>query len=326
MRKKLLTFCLALCMILPVGAQAAAYPTKAVTLIAPFGPGGAADLEGRAFAQVAPKYVGQPVLAVNKDGAGGIIGSQWVRMQKPDGYTLLAARVGPQGTVPALNLTIPYKWDQFTMIGLTQLDPFVYVVKADSPYKTLSDLINAMKAAPGKISFSTSGPSGLLALGSQMLVKEAGLDPIKGAKMVPFKGGGAAMTALLGGHVDFLGCNLGEANSQIKAGTLRALAVTSKERFSGVPDVPTVGELGFPALEAIVGWTAIFGPEKLPKEVVDFWVTVLQKVAKDPEWLKMTNELGSIPDVRSPEETKKFVQAQYELYYKLGQDLGIQVK
>ena len=132
------------------GLGLAKYPTKPITLVAPYGPGGASDLASRTLAAVAPKYIGEPVVVVNRTGAGGVTGSTYVNKSKPDGYTLLLARIGCQAVAPALNATIPYKWDQFTFLGLLELNPFVYVVKADSPYKTLDDLLKAIKAEPGQ--------------------------------------------------------------------------------------------------------------------------------------------------------------------------------
>lgn len=303
----------------------AEYPDKPVTLVAPYGPGGASDLAARTFAATAPKYVGQPILVINKTGAGGITGSTYVNKTRSDGYTLLLARVGSQGVTPALNKTIPYKWDGFTFLGLLELNPYVFVVPAKSPYKSLADLVGAIKANPGKLSFSTSGPGTILNMGPQMLLATNGL-PSSAATMVPYKGGGGAKTALLGGHVDFLGINLAPVLEQIQAGKLRALAVTTKERFPAIANVPTVREAGYPGLEAVVGWSGLWGPPNLPKEVVDYWRGILQKVAKDKAWNKFTKGLGSVPQIKSPADTKMFVQEQVDSYSKLGEKLGLIIK
>lgn len=307
------------------GSVLAKYPTKPITLVAPYGPGGASDLASRTLAAVAPKYIGQPVVVVNRTGAGGVTGSTFVNKSKPDGYTLLLSRIGCQAVAPALNATIPYKWDQFSFLGLLELNPFVYVVKADSPYKTLDDLLKAIKAEPGKLSYSTSGPLTLLNMGTQKLFSVAGLKS-DAATMVPYKGGGGAKTALLGGHVNFLAINLAPVLDQIQAGKLRALAVTTKERFVAIPDVPTVKEAGFPQLEDIIGWSGLWGPPGLPKEIVDGWAKALQGVKKDKAWNKFTKSLGSIPQILPPEETKAFAKRQYEVYHELGSKLGLLVK
>jgi len=144
--------------------------------------------------------------------------------------------------------------------------------------------------------------------------------------MVPYKGGGQAKTALLGGHVNFLCVNLSTVIDQIQAGKLRALAVTTPERFHMIPDVPTVKEAGFPGAEVIIGWSGLWGPPGLPKDVVSVWVAALAKVSKDKAWLKMTESLGSLPYIRPPEETEAFVKKQYEAYRELGQKLGLLIE
>ncbi|MEJ2344659.1 MAG: tripartite tricarboxylate transporter substrate binding protein [Gammaproteobacteria bacterium] len=304
------------------GSAQAAYPSKPIELVAPYGPGGASDLAARTLASVAPQYIGQPVLVVNRTGAGGVVGSNFVRNARPDGYTLLIARVGSEAVGPALNPTIPYKYNDFTFLGLLELNPYVFVVKADSPYKTFGDLVKALKEHPGKLSYSTSGPGTILNMGPQMLFDILGL-PTNAATMVPYKGGGGAATALLGGHVDFLGVNLATVLSNIQAGKLRALAVTTPERYAGLPNVPTVKELGYPKLEGIVGWSGLWGPPGLPKDVVRKWVKALQKISKDKTWNGLEKKLGSVPYIQSPEKTKAFVDQQYKVYHSLGKKLGL---
>ena len=306
-------------------AWADGYPSKPITLVAPYGPGGASDLAARTLAASVPGYIGQPVVVINKTGAGGVTGSTYVNKRKPNGYTLLLSRIGCNAVAPALNATIPYKWDGFTFLGLLELNPFVYVVKADAPYKTINDLIEAIKADPGKLSYSTSGPMTLLNMGTQKLFSVAGLKS-DAATMVPYKGGGGAKTALLGGHVDFLAINLAPVLDQIQAGKLRALAVTTKERFIAIPDVPTVREAGMPELEDIIGWSGLWGPPNLPKEVVDKWVAALQGVKKDKTWNTFTKSLGSIPQILSPAETEAFAKKQYEIYHELGKQLELLIK
>ncbi len=308
-------------MLLPLAATAA-YPNKPVTLVVPFGPGGASDLTARALSSVLPNYLGKSVLVVNRAGAGGVVGSSFVNHARPDGYTVLLARIGSQAIAPALNASIPYEWDGFTVIALVDLNPYVFVVNADSPYKTFDDLVQTLKNKPGELSFSTSGPDTALNMGPQLLFDTLGL-PTTVATQVPYKSGGAAVTAVLGKHVDFVGVNLVSAISGIQAGKLRALAVTTKDRVASIPDTPTVAELGYPRLETVVGWSAIYGPPKLPQEVVDKWVSALQQVAKDKTWLGLEEKLGSVPDVRPPEATTEFVRDQYETYRDLGEKLGL---
>lgn len=311
--------------LLSVGAAFAAYPQKPVSLVAPFGAGGVSDLEGRAFAQAAQKYLGQPVMVVNKTGGAGVVGSQFVRTSRPDGYTMLVGRIGPHGSIPAMNMTCPYKWDQFTIIGILQEDPVGVVVRADSPYKTLADLKKAILENPGKLAYGSSGPLGMNGMAPLVFVNAMGGKPTD-VKMISYGGGGETIAALMGGHIDFLATNLAECGMpQLRAGQFRALAVTSAERWPDLPDTPTVRELGLQELEFLRGWTGLYGPEKLPKEVVDKWSEVIQKVAKDADWLRMTHDLASVPSVKGPAESKAYVKKQIEMYDKLGDKLGIKI-
>ena len=304
--------------------NAAEYPSKPITLVAPYGPGGASDLHARIIAGAAPAYLKQAVLVINKTGAAGVVGSTYVVKAKKDGYTLLSARVGCQAGVPAMNPHIPYKWDEFTFLGLTERNPFVLVVKKDSPYKTFQDFEKALKGGK-QLSFSSAGVGTLLHLASLVMADKMGVDA-KNLTHIPYKGGGKARAALVGGHVDFLWQNLSGVIGAIQAGQAIPLAITTETRFKAVPDVPTVKELGYEEMETIIGWSGIFGPPDLPKEIADKWIATLASLKTDKTFNKLIKGLGSIPDIRSPEETKAFVKAQYETFRSVVKKLGIEVK
>lgn len=303
----------------------AGYPNRPITLVAPYSAGGASDLAARTLAASAPSYLGEPVIVVNKTGAGGVIGSTFILKNRPNGYNLLLGRVGCNGLAPALNQTIPYKWDSFTFLGLVELNPFVFVVQTESPYKTLNDLLDTIKVNPGTISYSHSGPQGLLSLGPLMLLNQAGIN-VSDATGIPYRGGGGAKTALLGGHVDFLAINLATVLDQIKAGKLRALAVTTPERFEAIPDVPTIRESGFPEMEKVIGWSVLLGPPNLPMDIVNKWQDALEKIASDEKWIAQTKQLGSIPFIKPASETKEFIKDLYETYKALGEKLNVIIK
>ena len=307
---------------LPTGA--AAYPVKPVTLVSPYGPGGAADLAARTISATAPAYLGNGILVVNRTGAAGVTGSTSVVKGKKDGYTLLLARVGSQAAVPAINRKIPYRWDEYTFLGLLELNPFVLVVNADSPYKSIDD-IKAVAKSSKKLSYSSAGVGTLLHVAMVMVLDEFGLKP-NAMKHVPYKGGGKAAAALVGGHVDMMFQNLSGVIGNIQADKLRALAVTTPERVLSIKDVPTVAEAGYPNLETIVGWSGVWGPPGLPDEVVDKWVEVLGKLKVDSAWNKLTKGLGSVPSIRSPTDTKSFVKTQYEAFRELTERLGMTIK
>ena len=311
-------------MIATSGIAAAEYPTKPVTLVSPYGPGGAADLAARTLSATAPGYLGNGILVVNRTGAAGVSGSTTVAKGKPDGYTMLLARVGSQAAVPAINRTIPYAWDEFTFIGLLELNPFVLAVSGDSPYNSLDDIKAAIEGG-ADLSYSSAGVGTLLHVAMTMTLDQFGMGA-DAMKHVPYKGGGKAAAAVVGGHVDMLFQNLSGVIGNIQAGKLKALAVTTPERVASIQDVPTVSEAGYPELQAIVGWSGLWGPPGLPDEVVSKWVDVLAKIAEDKAWLKLTKGLGSIPYVQPPAETKAFVENQYLAFKTLTERLGMTIQ
>ena len=321
---RVLAGCMAACA-MTATAQTHPYPDQPVTLVIPFSPGGDADGAARALALVAQKRLGQPLVPVNRAGASGGIGSIAVRNAKPDGYTLLIARVGSQAVLPALQPTAGYKWNDFTFIGLLELNPYVCVTRADSPVKTMKDLVDALKARPGKLNYSTSGPATILNFGPQLLfdLLKLGKDA---AVQIAYKGGGEAALAVLSGDVDFSCGNLSSMVGNIKAGKLRPLVTTTPERLKDLPDVPTAREAGYPQLEAIVGWSALYGPPGMSKELVERWAAILSMAAKDSQWTGATEKAGSIPRVLSPAETEKFAAEQYAVYERLGRQLQIELK
>jgi tripartite-type tricarboxylate transporter receptor subunit TctC len=303
-------------------ALAQGYPSKPITFVIPFAAGGDSDLSGRNVGQHASKYLNnQPIVPVNRTGASGVIGAMAVRNAPADGYTLLVARIATHAIVPALESKVPYKWDDWTMLSLIELNPYVCFVKGDSPYRTAAELIDAIRANPGKLNFSTAGIGTSQNMAAQYLMTLAGLTKDH-AVGIHYKGGGEVTTAVLGGQVQFACNNAPTVIPQVKAGALRALFVTPV-RLAELPDVPSAREAGYPDMEKIVGWTALMGPPGMPKEVVDKWVDVFARLAKDADWQSGNARLGGIAAIRSPVETERFVREQYELYDKLVTSLGI---
>jgi tripartite-type tricarboxylate transporter receptor subunit TctC len=209
---------------MPVAADQ--YPDKPVLVVAPFTAGGDSDLAARNLTAMFPKYTGQNGVVLNKVGASGAIGSEYVKKAAPDGYTLLLARVGSQATLPALKPDLTYKWNDFTFLGLLELNPYVCAVRADSPYKTFGELVEGIRKNPGKLKYSTAGVGTIHEMGPQMLfdILNLGKD---GGIQIPYKGGGDATVALMSGEVDLNCTNLGTALSFIKSGQLRALMTTT---------------------------------------------------------------------------------------------------
>ncbi|MEM7209192.1 MAG: tripartite tricarboxylate transporter substrate binding protein [Pseudomonadota bacterium] len=299
------------------------YPERPITIVVPYGPGGAADLSARMVAGAAPTYLNQPILAINKTGAAGVVGSNFVKNSTPDGYTLLSARVGSQMGVPAMNKTIPYNWDDFTFLGLIEVNPFVLVVNPNSGMNTFADFEAKIKAG-AEMSYSSAGVGTLLHTAVAVMANAMGSD-FDNLTHVPYKGGGKARAAVVGEQVDFSWQNLSAVAGALESGQLTALAVTTSERQSIIPDVPTASEVGHPGLEKIIGWSAIYGPPGLPADVVAKWEETLQALKADKAWNRMTKGLGNIVDIRSPADTKAYVAAQYKDFDAALLKLGLRI-
>ena len=307
----------------PLLANAQAYPSKPVTFIVPFGAGGDSDLSGRNLAQFAPKYLNNAsIVVVNRAGASGAIGTMAVKTAPADGYTLLVGRIATHAINPAIDTKLPYKWNEFTMLSLLELNPYVCVVKGDSPLRSMPELVARMRKEPGKLNFSTSGVGTIQNLGPQYFFTLAGLSKDH-AVGIHYKSGGDVTTSLLGGQVQFACNNLTTILSHIKSGVLRAVMITTPARLKDLPDVPTSRELGWPEMERITGWTALMGPPGMAKEPTDRWIEALGRLATDPDWIAGNAKLGGIPAIRSPAETEKFVREQYDVYDGLATRLGI---
>lgn len=315
---------LALGAALPSGAAAQA-PERAVTIVAPFSAGGAADIAARSFAAYAPRHMGaaqQPIVVENRTGASGAVGTLYVARARPDGHTLLLARVGSSAILPATDPRTPYGVDDFTWLGLLDENPFVVCVRADAPWSTLAALLAALRDAPGRLNFATSGPATILDLGIRHMLAAAGL-PLDAAQAIPFRGGGEALTALLGGEVQFVGNNLGDMMGAIRGGQVRALAISGAQRLAELPQVPTAAEAGLAALSDLAGWNAIAAPANLPEPVAQFWQGVVARTARDSEWIAATRRVGSVPRLLDGAATRTFVEAQIALFRGLAQRLNL---
>jgi len=269
--------------------------------------GGAALAQEYPIAGNAPSTLGQSILPVNKAGAAGVTGSNFVINAKKD-----------------MNKTIPYKWDDFTVIGMTELNPFILTVSPDSPYETFADFEKAVKDGV-ELTYSSAGVGTLLHIATAVMADAMGADPDK-LTHVPYKGGGKARTAVVSGAVDFSWGNLSASAGALEAGQLRALAVTTEERFATIPDVPTASEVGYPDLEQIIGWSAIYGPPGLPDDVVATWTDTLNQLNDNAAWLKLTKGLGNIVSIMGPEETKAFVEKQYNVFDAAIEKLGMRIE
>ncbi|MCB4825546.1 Bug family tripartite tricarboxylate transporter substrate binding protein [Roseicella aerolata] len=301
------------------------YPAAPVTLVVPFSAGGAADIAARLLIRHAPRHLPNPdaLLQVeNRPGASGALGTQFVARAFPDGLTLLLARVASSAILPATDPRTPYAWDEFSMLGLLEETPFILCVRADSPWDRLGDLVAALREQPGRLAFATTGPATLLDLGVRHLFVAAGL-PIDAGVAKPFRGGGEAVQALLEGQVQFLGTNLSDAMPALRDGRLRGLVIGTPERLQILPAVPTAREAEVPALAAVTGWSALFGPPGLAEEPTQAWRGVLSALRQDAAWQRAVRATGGIPRLLGSEETQAYLGAQVALYREIGRRLGL---
>ncbi|MFN3210788.1 MAG: Bug family tripartite tricarboxylate transporter substrate binding protein [Roseovarius sp.] len=302
----------------------AEYPSQPVTLVVPYGPGGAADLTARMIAKHIPPYLDGEVLVVNQTGAAGVTGSTMVAKGQKRGYNLLMGRVGSQAAVPAMNETIPYTWDEFTMLGLVETNPFTVVVAADSPYQTFEELVAALQGGE-RLRYASAGVGTLQHMGALIMLDHLGVSP-DSVIHVPFKGGGEATTSVVTGNTDFVFNPLAAALGPIESGQMRALVITTPERVDAVADIPTASETGHPQLETVIGWSGVWGPGDLDAEAETKWIEALDKLGSDEEWLAAMEKLGSIPRILSPEETRTFVEKQYNAFRAVADKLDMIVR
>jgi len=271
---------LALTASVPCAAQDA-YPSKPITMIVPFPPGGVADLTGRPTAQAMGKVLRQSIVIENKAGAGGGIGMAQVAKAKPDGYTIMMA-LSSISVIPEADKLLGrapmYTLDQLAPIALISADPTILVVRAESPWKTVKDFVDDAKKRPDAITYSSSGIYGTLHVAMAMLGDAAGIT----LHHVPYTGAGPAITALLGGHVDALATGPGTVIQHIRAGKLRALASWGDKRLEAMPDLPTLKELGYDAEFFI--WSGLFAPVGTPQPVLAALRNAAKEAVADPQF------------------------------------------
>jgi len=314
----------AIAAILAAPVSAADYPDKPIKLVVASGAGGSTDTAARIMAINIQEHIGQPIIVVNKKGGSGGIGINFALKAKPDGYLLMEGMIGGHVLFPAMNTSAGYTPDDYTPIAMTQMNPNVLVVKADSPYKNLKDLLGAIKANPGKLKFSHAGAGSIHYFGIHLLLKTAGIAN-DSAIAIPYKGGSKSMAGLLRGEANFHQTNLVSAIDFIKSGKVRALAVTTKERLKSFPNVPTYAELGYPNVD-IFGWRGVIGPKDLPKAIVDQWAKAVQDTMARKGWKKMVKAVGDMPRYMGPEEFSKLIASDFKRYRQMATDLDILVQ
>lgn len=296
---------LALVLMMPAFAAAQdAYPSRPISVVAPFPPGGVADLTARPIAAALEKVLKSPVAVVNKSGAAGAVGMSFVANAKPDGYTLLLAlssiSIIPEadklfGRKPAFTV------DQLVPLALLSADPTILVVRSELPWKTAKEFIEDAKKRPGQISYSSSGIYGTLHMAMELLSHAADVK----LRHLPTAGAGPAINAILGGHVDALASGPAAVIAHIQSGKLRPLANWGDKRHPALPEVPTFKELGYPDAEFYI-WAGLFAPRGTPAPVVARLNEALRRAVNEPEFKGPMEKLKTPIAFKQGEEFQKF--------------------
>ena len=284
---------------MPALAQAP-YPSKAITYVVPFAPGGNTDTLARLIGTKLSAALGQPVVVENKPGAGGNIGSDFVAKAAPDGYTILGGTISSHAINASVYPKLPYDPQKsFEPVILIGSSPLVLVVGEKQPYKSLQDVIAAAKAKPGDINYASPGAGTSPHLAGELLKMLTGVK----IEHVPYKGSGPAVTDVVAGHIPLMFDTMLVVGGHVKSGKLRALAVTSDKRLDLLPDVPTAAESGVPGFE-VGSWQAVFAPAKTPKEIITRLNTEIANAMKTPDVQARLVDLAVVPAAGPPEELR----------------------
>lgn len=296
------------------------YPSKPITWVCPYAAGGNADNRSRQVAKVMSALLGQSIVIDNKAGAGGNIGTEAIARAKPDGYTIGMGNFAPLAVNHALFKKLNFNpFTDLVPIMLIEKGPLILMVRSDSPYKSVKDLVAAAKAAPGKLSYASGGIGGTHHLSGALFEHAAGMDMIH----APYKSGAAGATDLMGGQVNLMFEQMYSAMPALKGGKLRALAITSKTRSPLAPDIPTMAEQGYPEVE-VLNWQGLIGPKGMPADLIKQLSAVGNKALQDPDLkekiLSQGNEVGG----GTPEQFAALIKAEAPRWAKVVRDAKIE--
>ena len=296
------------------------YPNKAITWVCPYAAGGNADSRSRQVAKAMGTLLGQPIIIDNKAGAGGNIGTEMIARSKPDGYTIGMGNFAPLAVNHALFKKLNFDpLNDLVPIALIERGPLVLMVRNDAPYKSVKDIVAAAKAAPGKLSYASGGIGGSHHLSGALFEHVAGIDMIH----APYKSGSAGATDLMGGQVQMMFEQMYAAMPSIQGGRMRALAITSKTRSPLLPNLPTMAEQGYPAVE-VLNWQGLIGPKGLPTDIVNLLNNAcnqaLQTTEVKEKILSQGNEIGG----GTPEQFAALIKAESPRWGKVVRDAKIE--
>ena len=297
------------------------WPNRPVKMLVPFPAGGTADVLCRLLAQRLQEAIGQPIVVENKPGAAGNIGSEAAAKSPADGYNLFYATIGTHGGINlALYPKLPYDpVKDFVPIALAHTLPNVLIVNNDVPVKTVGELIAWLKANPDRANYASSGNGGISHLGAELFKSMTGV----AMTHVPYKGGAAALTDLIGGRVQLMFETAPNALSNYRAGRVRALAVSSARRSASAPELPTIGETV--AGYEVNTWTALYAPAGAPREVVARLAAEMAKLSRTKEYVERLVQIGSDAPESSPEHLASFMQGEIARWGKIVRDTGAKI-
>jgi tripartite-type tricarboxylate transporter receptor subunit TctC len=300
-------------------ARADTFPSKPFRLIVPFPAGGPTDIVARPFAQMLGESSGQQVVVDNRGGAGGSIGADMVGKSAPDGYTLLIGTVGTHAINPALYKKLPYDATKdFTALGLLASAPVAVVVHPRAPYASIAELIAAAKKDPGGINFGSAGNGTPGHLTGEMFAKAAGIE----LKHVPYKGSAPAIVDLLGGQIPLMFDPVQSVLQHVRGGKLRALAVSSAQRSTVLPQVPTLAESGLKGFEA-TAWWALFAPAGLPPAVSARLMADAHRIVETPTFRERLLEVGVQTPAGTPPDFAEFQRGELAKWSRAVRDSGV---
>ena len=298
------------------------YPAKPIKLVVPFPPAGGTDALSRAIAQSITSNTKWTLVVDNRPGAGGNVGLDATAKAAPDGYTIAMGQTANLAVNPALYPSIPFDpLKDFAPIALISSQPLILVVNANSPYKTLKDLVDAAKKEPGKVNMASSSNGTIGHIGGELFQRRAGIKMTH----VPYKGAGAAVTDLMGGSVDCFFGNTQAVGGLVTSGRLRALAVTSPQRLANFPSVPTVAELGYPGFEAST-WSGLVAPANTPPAIVARLNAEANKALGTSEMKQKLFEDGSTPLGGTPQQFAEFIRKEHAKWGAAVRDAGIKLE
>ena len=296
-----------------------AYPTKPVTFIVPFPPGGGTDITARTVAAKLSAKWGQSIVVENRAGAAGILGADAVAKARPDGYTLLIANIGTQSINPLLYAKLPYNPDTaFAPISLICELPFVMMASQSFAPNSVKELVAFAKAKPDMVTFGSSGSGGSPHLTAELF------QLVTGTRMthIPYKGGGPAMTDLMAGHINILITSVLESSGNIKAGKVKGLAVTHSRRSPALPDVPTLAEAGVSGAES-GSWIALLAPAGTPAGIIDKLAADIKEVVASADIREKLIAQGAVPESSTPAQLQALIDADLKRYGRIIRDKGL---